>query len=551
MKSANLVLYSSAIFDSVHDAPFSGGIAISRDKIVCVGLREEIERYVGPGTEMRDFGDKLIMPGICDGHAHLAGTANKQYAEVAGGLEKYKSEDECVKAVKAFAAAHPELKRIYGTGWLLPNWGYNPRKPTKASLDAAFPDIPVYLQGTDGHSFWLNSKAIDECGLDEIVRQNPDAPPELAPRDENGGFAGFLAEKICFIVNMFAASSVYTAEKTAEYQTRVVKELNSYGLTGFTDVSPIPAQAITNYLWPLKALENAGRLTLRIYLWAGDGPAKDGSIEDAKRIRILEEYINSDKLRIAGLKTFIDGIPFGHTAAMLEPYADNPGIRGEFLYPPEAYDRWVTAVNKMGYAVKVHCCGDAAVRLALDCFEKSNAANGNMILRNSVEHLDIVSLKDIPRFKELGVIASVQPSHVVMGKGIYSTRIGERSKLEWNFRKLREAGARFSIGTDSPVVDFNPFETIYKAVTRKDIDGTVCSPYTQGEEMTLTEALKGYTVGSAYASNMESKVGTLEAGKYADIIILDRNLFATPADGIKDSRAVCTIFEGQIVYEAL
>jgi predicted amidohydrolase YtcJ len=547
MDAAELVLFSDAIFDSVGDVPFAGGIAVSGNKIRHVGSREAVEKYIGPNTVVRDFGDQLIMPGICDGHAHLDGTANKQYAEVAGGLDKCKSEEECVRAVKAFAENHPGLKRINGISWVLTNWGPNPKKPTKASLDRAFPDIPVYLLGADGHSNWLNSKAIEECNLEEIVRKNPDVP-ELAPRDENGEFTGFLAERICHIVNAFAEK--YTREQKTEYQSKIIRELNAQGITGFTDVTPMPSAALADYYWLLKSLENSGKLTLRCYIWAGLGPDREsGSAEDAERVRLHEAFMNSDKLRIAGIKALIDGIPFSHTSAMLEPYDDNPNVRGEFLQPAEVYHRWITAVNKLGYAVKLHCCGDAAVRLALDSFELSNAVNDNRKLRNSVEHMDIVSNADIPRFKKLRVIASIQPAHVIMTKGIYDVRIGERSKQTWNYRRLINSGAVLSIGTDSPVVDFNPFQTIYFAVTRRDLDGIQYSPNTADQALTLPEALKGYTINSAYASNMEHKVGTLEAGKYADIIVLDRNLFKVSSEELKDSRVVCTIFDGRVVYE--
>ena len=548
MKYASLVLFSNAIFDSVVDRPFPGGVAISGSKILYVGAREDVEQYIGLETLVRECGEKMIMPGICDGHAHLIGTATKQYAEVASGLDKYTSELECVKAVKAFAEKHPGTARIFGTGWLLTNWGHDPKRPSKASLDETFPTTPVYLLGTDGHSLWMNSRAIEECNLEEIVRQNPDAPPDLAPRDEDGSFTGFIAEKICHIVNRFAES--YSSDEIVDYQRRMVKLLNSFGMTGFTDVSPIPSYAIEDYIRPLSEMEENGELTVRFYFWAGNGPSGDSDIEDALNVKALGESINSDKLRIAGLKTLADGIPFTHTASMLEEYSDNPGVRGDLLHPREVYHEWITAVNKIGFAVKIHCCGDAAVRMALDGFEKSNAVNDNRELRNAVEHMDIVSDEDIPRFNELGVVASVQPAHVVMGRGIYSVRIGDRARLEWNFRRLINAGAAISIGTDSPVVDFNPFVTIYKAITRKDTDGAVYSPYTLGQEMTLPEALKGYTTGAAFASNMEQKTGTLEAGKYADIAILDRNLFEIPADEIKDCHVLCTVFNGQIVYEA-
>jgi predicted amidohydrolase YtcJ len=336
MKKADIVLLSRAIFDSVKNEPFTGGIAVLGSKIQCIGTQQEVKDYIGPKTQVRDFGDKLILPGFCDGHAHLAGTANKQYAEVVGGLDQCRSEEECVEAVKEFAAKHPGLKRINGISWLLTNWGPNPKKPTKASLDKAFPDTPVYLLGADGHSNWINSKAIEECNLEEIVRRNPDVSPELAPRDEHGGFTGFLAERICHIVNAFAET--YSREQTADYMTRSIKLLNSYGMTGFTDVTPLPADRLTDYVWPLKVLENRNELTIRCYLWTGMGPVNSSdSIEDAEKIRLLEEFINSDKLRIAGIKTLMDGIPFSHTAAMLAPYADNPLVKGEFLNPQEVY----------------------------------------------------------------------------------------------------------------------------------------------------------------------------------------------------------------------
>jgi hypothetical protein len=343
----------------------------------------------------------------------------------------------------------------------------------------------------------------------------------------------------------------YTHEQINDFQVQTVKYLNSLGITGFTEVTPMPAFALTESAKPLKTMEDNDELTLRVYFWTGGGPSGGPAASDTEMLKRLEETFNSDKLRIAGFKIMLDGIPFSHTAAMLEPYSDNPGVKGDFMHEPEAFCDWVVATNKAGYAVKVHCCGDGAVRLALDSFEKSNAGNGkNENLRNAIEHLDIVSDRDFPRFRELGVIASVQPAHVIMGRGIYETRAAERCKNEWNFRRLIEAGAKISIGTDTPVVDVNPWETIYKALTRKDLDGEECSAYTAGQEMTLPEALKGYTSGSAYASNMEHKTGTLETGKYADIAVIDRNLFVVPVDEIKDCRVVCTVFDGRVVYEA-
>jgi predicted amidohydrolase YtcJ len=548
MNRADLILISSAIFDSVQDAPFPGAVAVTGNKILAVGSLEEISKYVGEETIVRDFGDKLIMPGFCDGHGHYDGLANKAFAEVVSGLEDQRSEEDCARIVKEFADENPHIKRISGFGWMLTNWGANPKRPTKTSLDNLVPDKPVYLQSGDGHAMWLNSKAIEECRLEEILRNDSEITENLAPRDSSGKLTGFFAERAGSYTHSFKDADA--AEQRPEYHKKLVKLLNQYGITGFTDVTMMPHDALAGYYAPLKSLENDGELTIRCYIWAGAGPAGSVSTEDAAKIRSYEAFLGSDKLRIAGIKSMMDGIPFNYTAALLEPYTDNSEVRGEILFPPEIYEKWVEGINRLGYAIKFHCCGDAAIRLALDCFEKSNSINDNTNLRNAIEHLDIVTAQDIPRLNQLGVIASVQPAHPIMARGILAVRYGERSKREWNFRKLINSGARLSVGTDTPVVHFNPLLTVYKAVTRKDIDGARYSPYTADQAMTLAEVLKGYTIGSAYASNMNQKVGTLEAGKYADIAVIDRNLFDITADEIKDSRVVCTVFDGKVVCEA-
>ena len=548
IKKAELVLFSDAIFDSVKEEPFSGGIAISGEKIEFVGSKEAAKQYIGPYTAVKDFGDKLIFPGICDNHVHLEGSVKKDCFVVARNLDTCKSEEECAKAVRAFADEHPELERINGTGWVLTNWGPNPKPPSRTSLDAYFPETPVYLFGADGHTNWINSKAIEECDLKKIVEDNPQIPSDYAPRDENGEFTGFLKESVGFIVHNFAIN--VSSEERAKYYADYIKLLNTMGITAFAEVSLPTPDSIIEQNWPLKAMENRGELSVRCYLSVmprGEMPFSSGQI---KELDPFKEFFNTDKLRIAGIKTMLDGIPFAYTATMLEPYSDNPSEKGAPLMPPDVPLAWYKEANKLGYPVRVHCCGDAAVRLALDCFEESNKVNDNSNIRNAVEHMDCVSDADIPRFAELGVIASMQPAHLIMVKGILAERYGDRIKNEWCFRKLINAGATIAIGTDSPVVDIDPYLTIYKAVTRKDVDGTKYGPMTLDQALTLAEVLKGYTATSAYLNGMEHKVGTLEAGKYADIAVADRNLFAIPADDLKNCHTVCTIFNGKIVFES-
>lgn len=545
---AELVLLSDAVFDSVKDKPFSGGVAISGEKIEYVGTKESVRRYIDPYTTVRDFGDKLILPGICDSHAHVESSAKKECALIAKNLDRCKSEDECARAVRDFADMHPELKRINGTGWILSSWRPGAEPPTKASLDKYIPDIPVYLFSADMHTCWINSKAIEECDLARIVEDNPQFPADYAQKDASGRFTGYLKEAIISLVQEFALS--YPPAELAKCYAEYTKLLNSMGITAMSDVSLSAPNKIIDRYWPLKAIENRGQLTARYYLSVmpnGDAPYTTEQIKDIDKYR---EFLHSDKLRIAGIKIMLDGIPFTYTAALLDPYSDDPSTKGGFISSPEVPMKWFKEANRLGYSVRVHCCGDAAVRLALDCFEESNLANDNSGIRNTIEHLDCVSDSDIPRFAELGVTASMQPAHLIMCKDILAERYGSRIKNEWCFRKLIDAGTTIAIGTDSPVVDVNPYYTIYMAVTRKDLDGTQYGHMTRDQALTLPEVLKGYTAVAAYVNGMEHKVGTLEAGKYADIAVADRNLFKTHVDELKDCRNICTVFNGKIVYEA-
>ena len=547
MQTAELVIFSDAIFDSINDEPFSGGIAISGEKIEYIGSRASVTDYIGPYTVIRDFGNRLVFPGLCDSHIHLDGLLKKECAAVAKDLGKYRSEEECARAVRDYADKFPDLRRINGHGWILTNWGPNAKPPTKASLDKYFPDIPVYLFGADGHTNWINSRAIMECDLAGRLRDNPQYPEESAPKDENGEFTGFIKELLALDVYNFALS--VPPEEWAKFFTTYVKVLNSMGLTAVSDVTLLTHDSFIQHYWPLKAMEDRGILTARCYLSIMPRGEPPYSAEQIDELGAYREIFSSDRLRVAGIKTGIDGIPFTYTATLLEPYSDNPSETGVYTYPPEVPKVWYKEANRLGYSVRVHCCGDAAVRIALDSFEESNKTNDNSHIRNSVEHLDCVSDTDIPRFAELGVVASMQPAHLIMVNGILAERYGDRIKNEWCFRKLLNANATIAIGTDSPVVDVNPYLTIYKAVTRKDVDGTQYGPMTLDQALTLPEVLKGYTVNGAYVNSMEHKVGTLEAGKYADIAVADRNLFDVPPDELKDCRTICTIFSGKIVYE--
>lgn len=386
---ADLVLFSNAIFDSVKDEPFSGGVAISGDKILFVGSKEEVQQYVGSDTTVKDFGDSMIMPGFFDGHGHFQTAAVREYGTCISYLELCKFQEEVIEGVHKYLKEHPECKRVHGRCWMICSWGPGAAFPTKEPLDREFPDIPVYLLSSSGHAAWLNTAAIKESGIEEILKQHPEWPAEFAPRDEKGELTGYLSENASYTVRYMV--EVYSQEEYAEWDKKFLDLFTEYGITSFTDTTGLRSDAMWAYLAPFKELENNGELHVRINQWCGNNVSGDDADDDVeaglKTLKLLQTYHCSDKLRIAGAKMMLDGVPDSHTGAMLEPYADAPETAGALLATPEAYKKCFTLANKMGFAVKCHCLGDRSTRVAIDAFEASRKANGDHKLRNAVEHV--------------------------------------------------------------------------------------------------------------------------------------------------------------------
>lgn len=544
---ADLVLFSNAIFDSVKDVPFPGGVAIVGKKIAAVGSREEILPYCGAHTRVEELGDKLVMPGFIDSHGHFDGGAEYYFEVACHDLESCGSEEECAKMMGEFAASHPELPYYTGQGWYLSYWGENVPFPTAKSLDRYVPDKPVFLTASDVHSMWLNTKAMEVVDFKELTK---DLSDDYVIRDEAGNPTGVIREKSFAVKEamdkLYAKSPEEEARLNKEHQAGLIKALNKAGITGFSDVNFVEPSRLVEHYQYLKELEAEGQLTARIYIYPGTAYRCDTLSE----IKDYEPMFDSDVFHISGVKNIYDGVTATYTAVMLEPYSDMPDSKGVPVTDQETLDAWVKEANRLGYSCRLHCIGDGAVRAALDAYERSNEVNDNSDLRNGIEHIEVIHPDDIPRFGKLGVVASMQPRHQILDKGEKLIRCGmERSRYEWAFHSIISAGGRIALGTDYPVSDFNPYENIYFGVTTRDLDGTQYGTTSREEVLTLAEAIKGYTVEGAYLNHMDDKLGTLEIGKYADITVADRNLFDIPADAIKDCHSVMTIMDGKIVYE--
>jgi predicted amidohydrolase YtcJ len=295
----------------------------------------------------------------------------------------------------------------------------------------------------------------------------------------------------------------------------------------------------------LKEMEVAGELTARIHLYT-----RLTGYTDFSKAKELEKKYCSEKLGIGGVKGFVDGVTSTYTGYLLEPYSDRPETSGAPIDPKEDMEAYVIAANKAGLGVRLHCIGDGAVRMALDMFEASAKTNGLHGLKNTIEHIESIHPDDIPRFAELNVIPSMQPYHLTLDANEKISRIGvERSRWEWPHKTIIEKGGMLAFGTDYPVVDFNPFPSLYAAVTRCDDEG-VPTGINPEECISLHEALTAYTAGAANAYGRLDDIGTIEKGKLADIIVVDRNLFEVDPGEIKDALVDLTVVDGKIIYES-
>jgi predicted amidohydrolase YtcJ len=539
---ADIILKSDAVFTGLSDTPSPGAIAVKGNWILDVAGKDELDHLIGSNTQIYNFGQKLILPGFIDAHVHFFMGAFVASEHMNTAISESQSEEDCVRMMVDYTKKHPDLPRVCGMGWFPANWHDAPL-PTKESLDVAFPDKPAYLICADAHTAWLNSRALEECG----ITVNTKIECGEICLDSQGNPNGILKEMAGFVA--FAKMMSLPTATIKKMQEDFLKSVVENGVTSIGDMSAYPLDDDTIRLFEAgKELEREEKLPVRLHFYP-----ELGSRPDYRDIISYKNDFNTEKVRIAGLKGFVDGVTSTYTGLLLEPYDDNLEIIGHPNYPAEVYEKCITAANSVGLGVRLHCIADGSVRLALNCFEASNAANGNVGnqkgIKNSIEHCENVHPDDIPRFRSLGVTASTQPYHLTLDNNEKIHRIGaERSRYEWPHKSLLEAGARLAFGSDYPVVGFNPFPSLYAAITRRDDLGqeTGVNP---GEKITLPEALRAYTQGSAYTYDREEELGTLEKGKLADIIVVNKNLFDIEAEEIKKCHIDMAITDGKVEFE--
>ena len=542
----DLVLRNGVVVTVDEEHPAAEAVAITADKIVAVGSNREIDAYVGPETQVIDLDGRLTIPGFIEGHGHFMGLGN---ARMILDLTQVQNWDEIVGMVASVASDAPAGEWIMGRGWHQEKWDGVPEGavdgvPTHHSLSRVSPDNPVILTHASGHASFVNAKAMDLAG---ITSATPDPSGGEIVHDAQGNPTGMMRERAQGLVSRVRSEAEATrsaADLEAEALRRVElagEDLLSKGITSFHD-----AGSDFETIDLFKALAERQNLPVRLYVMVrGESPeALEQRLEQYKMTNHANGF-----LTVRSIKQQIDGALGPHGAWLLEPYTDMRSSSGLALQSVESLHRVAEIAIAHGYQVNTHAIGDRANREVLDVYEEVFSGAGSPEdLRWRIEHAQHIHPDDIPRFAEMGVIASMQGVHATSDGPWVPERLGdERTESgAYVWQDLMDAGAVVTNGTDVPVEDANPIASFYATVSRKLNDGSVFYP---AQRMSREEALRSYTINSAWAAFEEAVKGSITPGKYADITVLSKNIMTIPEDEIPTTQVDVTILAGKIAYQ--
>jgi hypothetical protein len=543
-EAADLALVGGAVYTVDAARSWAEAVAIRAGRIVYVGSDAGIRPFVGEKTRVLELAGRMLLPGFQDAHVH----------PVSGGLElglcdlnDLATQAAVVEKVRACAAEQPG-EWLVGGGWALPIFpGGN---PSRALLDELSPKRPAYLSAADGHSAWVNSRALALAG---VGAKTPDPPNGRIERESGSGEpTGTLRESAMDLV-----AKLLPAATPAELEAglaRAIAYLNRLGITAVQEAS-----ADRPGLLAYRATERRGALTLRVVAALGSAriaeelPPETRSDPEAiaSRLAELRSEFASARLRPTAAKIFADGVIEARTAAMLEPYLDRGGWRGEPNLPPGELDALVAALVRQGFSVHIHAIGDRAVRLSLDALEATGARRGDGRGRHQLAHIQVIQPEDMPRFRTLGVTANFQPLWAYADPYITDLTLPAlapaTARRIYPIGSAEEAGAPLAFGSDWSVTSADPLRGIQVAVTRQGLDGTP-EPFLPNEAIRLDTALAAYTIGAARALGLETETGSIEVGKLADLVVLSHDLFALPPGRIATARVLLTLLDGTPVH---
>jgi predicted amidohydrolase YtcJ len=536
---ADLVITGADVYTVDAARSWSDAVAVRGDRIVAVGAAA-VSELIGPRTRVIQADGGMVLPGFQDAHVH-APFAGRNRLNV--DLEGLVGRQAYLERIAAFAAAHPELPWIVGGGWAMEYFpGGTPRKE---DLDAIVPDRPVFLFNRDVHGAWVNSAALEAAG---ITKDTPDPADGRIERDPRTGEpTGTLHEGAAYSFN----ERHVPAPSREDWEAAILNaqaHLHALGITGWQDAWVTPAT-----LEAYRSLDEAGRLTARVVgaLWWDRHRELDQIPEF-----LAQRERGTARFRPTTVKIMTDGVMENHTGALLEPYCDGCGghtdNHGLTYVERDLLAAAVTELDRLGFQTHMHAIGDRAVRNALDAVQAARAANGPSDRRHHIAHLQLVQPEDVPRFRELGVTANCQAYWAQMEPQMEELTLPflgrDRADLQYPFGDLMRSGATLAMGSDWAVTTANPLEEIEVAVTRIDPENRDNAPFLPEQALPLPVALAAFTAGSAYV-NHDDEAGTIAPGRRADLVVLDRNLFARDAGPVGDAHVKFTIAAGSVVFE--
>jgi hypothetical protein len=531
----SLLLYNGKSFTADEKFSVSEAVAIDGEKIVAVGTSNDL-RAKYQAAQTIDLQGRLVTPGFNDAHVHFFRGA---LSLLNVSLNDAKTLEEAKAKVAAKAREVKAGEWIIGRGWDHTVWGN--KFPTRADLDAVAPNNPVYLVRVDGHVAWVNSAALRLAKIDRATK-NPEGGE--VERDAGGEATGILKETAQgLIAGLIPEPSAAQRTKGLELALDMARR---YGITSVQDNSGYETTKL------YRDFLRADKLTVRVSEWQDF----EDTVAELKRQRAEFAQFKDDpsRLKLTALKGYVDGTLGSKTAAMLAPFSDDAGNSGIPRRSAEELTKMIVERDKEGWQIALHAIGDRANRMALGGFSTAENLAGDMTIkpnrRHRIEHAQVVSPVDFKRFAQLGIIASMQPTHAISDKRWAESRLGEYRVLgayAWNF--MRSYAVHVPFGTDFPVESINPYQTLYAAVSRQDTMGDPVGGWQPQEKLTMEEAIRCHTYESAYAEFSEREKGEIRAGMFADLVVHSKDLLTISHKEILTVEPIYTIFNGKIVYE--
>jgi predicted amidohydrolase YtcJ len=543
-QDADLVIRNARVYTVDSQRPWAQAVAVKGERIAWVGDESDLSSHVGPKTRVIDAGGRLVLPGFIDSHFHVLLGGNPDVLRIENG----NSLKEIQGQVREFAKKRPDLKWIEVEGW---NYSAFPNGtlPRSHDLEGLTGGRPAFLVAYDYHTIWMNHEAMQAFGINRntdkvIFAEKLEKDPKTG--EPTGIVTGF-------------GSTGLSEDAEAELRRHLPSHADGQVERGVeSNIEQAVKAGITTVVDPQSYLEDLpiyarlrqqgklpARLQVALFHRRGTTDATLQKFDEARR-----KY-DDDQLRVAAVKLYIDDVIEPHTAALLEPYADRPETRGELDYPPDEFKQVVARLDRMKFQVFIHSIGDRGIRTALDAIEYAEKQNGPRDRRDELIHIECLNAQDIPRFKQLGVIACMQPRHCAPDiTGQWAKAVGpQRWKYAWAFRSLRDSGAMLAFASDWNVAEMEPLIGIYTALTRKGLDGNPDGGWVPEQTIDLETAIRGYTINGAYANFFEQNRGSITPGKYADLVMISDDLFNISPDKIKDAKVVWTMVAGKEVWK--